>query len=658
MKQAYTIFHLNLAYSSIAEGQRRTVIDNCYMPLLELIEQRDFKIGIELTGWTLTQINTLMPEWVTRFRVALAAGRTELIGSGYCQIIGPLIPFEVNQWNQHLGLNIYEELLDVRPRLALVNEMAYSSGMLELYQDAGYEGIIMDSDNVTLAHDLTSAEQSLPSYASDQTGQVKMPVLWSDSILFQKLQRYCHGDIRQIDYLGYFEKRLASSRAPLALYCNDAEVFDYRPGRYDSESTLHPDGEWRRLAALFEKLASEYTIEMGLPSVVLEKHLAQHLLQNSVDSLCLTSAAQPIPVKKQAKYNISRWAITGRDDLWLNTMCQRLYQCLKGSQDEAQWRNLCELWSSDLRTHITAERWGVAQWKTRQMLAALGSNSDFDGGVKQLFPTVNIEHGVCDGVTVERDPEGIMLSLATPDIRLRVNLRRGMAIDSLAFRSHGWRPVIGTLPQGYFDSIELGADFYSAITVIEKVTQHQRITDLEKVRPVITHDENFLYLRAVLVTKDGEIVKWLRISRHGETVGFGIDFPGWKRPYGTVRTGYLTFLPEAFTGTMKVKTRNGGKTAELFELDRDVLHTQPASTLVSVTTGLGGESGSITVTDDTTGVVIDWQPSACAAFPMLYHRECSPAALTRIVFSLAELDESSRDGADLPGFSFSISPSR
>ena len=115
MKHAYTIFHLNLAYSSIAEEQRRSVIDNCYMPLLELIEQRDFKIGIELTGWTLLQIKALAPEWVTRFKVAIAAGRTELIGSGYCQIIGPLIPFEVNQWNQRIGLDIYDELLGIKP---------------------------------------------------------------------------------------------------------------------------------------------------------------------------------------------------------------------------------------------------------------------------------------------------------------------------------------------------------------------------------------------------------------------------------------------------------------------------------------------------------------------------------------------------------------
>ncbi|MGQ9812633.1 MAG: hypothetical protein ACUVQ2_04420 [Dissulfurimicrobium sp.] len=35
----------------------------------------------------------------------------------------------------------------------------------------------------------------------------------------------------------------------------------------------------------------------------------------------LKSAEQPVPVKKQAKYNLIRWALTGRDDFGLNTSC-------------------------------------------------------------------------------------------------------------------------------------------------------------------------------------------------------------------------------------------------------------------------------------------------------------------------------------------------
>ena len=49
MLQLFTIFHLNLAYSSIEEAQRPEVVRRCYWPLLRLAE-RGVPIGIEATG--------------------------------------------------------------------------------------------------------------------------------------------------------------------------------------------------------------------------------------------------------------------------------------------------------------------------------------------------------------------------------------------------------------------------------------------------------------------------------------------------------------------------------------------------------------------------------------------------------------------------------
>jgi len=151
MIRSYIIFHLNLAYSSIEASSRLDVIEKCYKPLLQLIENNNIPIGIELTAWTLEQIHALAPEWVNDFKALLQAKKAELIGSGYTQIIGPLVPYEVNIWNQRLGLDVYESLLGVKPRLALVNEMAYSTGMVEVYTKSGYDGIIMDRDNILLA---------------------------------------------------------------------------------------------------------------------------------------------------------------------------------------------------------------------------------------------------------------------------------------------------------------------------------------------------------------------------------------------------------------------------------------------------------------------------------------------------------------------------
>ena len=43
-------------------------------------------------------------------------------------------------------------------------------------------------------------------------------------------------------------------------------------------------------------------------------------------TLSLESAACPVPVKKQRKYNLARWAVTGRDNIAINAACQRIYR--------------------------------------------------------------------------------------------------------------------------------------------------------------------------------------------------------------------------------------------------------------------------------------------------------------------------------------------
>ncbi|HRR42652.1 MAG TPA: hypothetical protein P5244_15580, partial [Syntrophales bacterium] len=59
----YTIFHLNLAYSSIEEEQRPEVIRRCYWPLLKLVRDYSLPFGVEATGYTLEEINRLDPNW-------------------------------------------------------------------------------------------------------------------------------------------------------------------------------------------------------------------------------------------------------------------------------------------------------------------------------------------------------------------------------------------------------------------------------------------------------------------------------------------------------------------------------------------------------------------------------------------------------------------
>ena len=45
----YSIFHLNLSYSSIEKSDRRKVIDKCYWPLIEIAKKNKLPFGIEIS---------------------------------------------------------------------------------------------------------------------------------------------------------------------------------------------------------------------------------------------------------------------------------------------------------------------------------------------------------------------------------------------------------------------------------------------------------------------------------------------------------------------------------------------------------------------------------------------------------------------------------
>jgi len=59
--------------------------------VLDLCEKHG-PIGIEAPGYTLEQIALIDPDWSSAPARLIAAGKMELIGSGYSQMIGPLVP--------------------------------------------------------------------------------------------------------------------------------------------------------------------------------------------------------------------------------------------------------------------------------------------------------------------------------------------------------------------------------------------------------------------------------------------------------------------------------------------------------------------------------------------------------------------------------------
>ncbi|GAH09488.1 unnamed protein product, partial [marine sediment metagenome] len=103
--------------------------------------------------------------------------KIELIGSGYAQIIGPLVPEKVNDWNQKLGLDIYKKVLGVKPQIALINEMTYSAGVVEHYINNNYKAIIMEWNNPRRYHTEWKNEwRYFPQYAE---GTDNRKISWS-----------------------------------------------------------------------------------------------------------------------------------------------------------------------------------------------------------------------------------------------------------------------------------------------------------------------------------------------------------------------------------------------------------------------------------------------------------------------------------------------
>jgi hypothetical protein len=632
MLNLYAIFHLNLSYSSVEEEARPEVLRRCYGPLLQLAQDLDLPLGLELTGQTLEAAAALDPSWVAQLKALLVAGRCELVGSGYAQLIGPLVPARVNRENLRLGNLAYDALLGVRPRVALVNEQAYAASLLPHYLEAGFEAVVMEWDNPASTHpQWDPAWRYLPGVA-DGPG-VSLPVIWNNSISFQKFQRYAHGELDLPSYLAALRRHDDGSVRALPLYGNDAEVFGFRPGRYGTEPAVVHD-EWDRIRVLFESLRSDAGFRFLAPSQVLA---LRHGL-GAAPHLRLESPESPAPVKKQEKYNITRWAVTGRDDLAINAACHRLHDalCQAPTTSDDDWRKLCALWGSDFRTHITTRRW---QGYRRRLAAALKRHGAIARPVRR-------ERGVTTlpaGVTVSRQAH--LLRVATELVEVTVNTRRGLALDALAFPPVSPLALCGTLHHGYYDDITSAADFYTGHFTLE-TPGRPKVTDLVPVEPRVRwlSAAGLVAVCARVVTPLGPVEKRVLVSPSRGTVTVEHLFHWPRLPVGSLRLGNVTVMPEAFNPRgLWFGGHLGGTAMETFHLaGRRVQHGEASSFLVSAKQGLGLTSGVAELGDDTRALRVTFDPGETPLLGLVSFRVIRDSYFLRLALSASEMDETSR----------------
>lgn len=629
----FTVFHLNVAYSSIEEEQRPEVVRRCYWPMLRLAREHDVPVGLEIPGYTLETIARIDAKWIRELRGLLDDGRCELIGSGYAQLIGPLVPAAVNAANLRIGHATYDKILGRRPCLALVNEQAYSAGLVGHYVDAGYRALLMERDNAASHHPEWDARvRYLPQRACGPRGE-EIPLLWSESIAFQKFQRYAHGEMQLDEYVAYLAGHAPQGDRPrsFALYANDVEIFDFRPGRYHTEAPLAAR-EWDRIGRLFDALRSDARFDLVGPSRVLCSIDAPGAGQR----LHLESAEMPVPVKKQGKYNVVRWAVTGRDDLAINTACWRLYEALCASKraSDAQWRELCYLWSSDFRTHITKRRW--AAYKRR--LAAFEKKMCAMRRASIPKATKRAKAGSSDGSS--------HLELRTDRLRVRLNARRGLAIDGVWLDGQQGPPLLGTLPHGFYDDIALGADWYTGHVTLDAPARH-KVTDLSPVVPSVEKNGSGTWtVRAAIPTALGPVHKTITIS---DTIAIAYRF-AWKEvPIGSLRLGHVTLHPASFDrDSLYYAATSGGTAPDKLPLaGTRVDHGASVSSLVSARCALGITDGRVEIGDARRRVIVEVDKTVAALVGMIAYRETRGTWFCRLSLSAGEMDDTRR--VDAPG---------
>jgi len=639
----FAFFHLNLAFSSIEEERRGDVIAHCYHPLLELCEKRG-PLGVEVSGYTLEEVAVRDPAWIERARALIAAGKMELIGSGYSQLIGPLAPARVTRENLRLGNETYQRLLGITPRIALVNEQAYASGLVPLYLEAGYGAILMDWENAAANHpQWPEATQYLPHYAKGPEGE-RIALLWSNTTLFQQMQRLAHGDTELDTWLSFLRRKAtAKGHGPgaLCLYASDAEIFDFRPGRFRTEERLSEKREWARIDAALAALPGE-----GISLVTPSSALSLLAMPGAGQALALENAACPVPVKKQRKYNLARWAVTGRDNTAINAACERIYRGMLADENGADWKELCYLWASDFRTHITEKRWTaycerLRAAETRWALAPMPEPAGLTGD------PVSDRH----------------IDIRTPMLTARLDRRRGMALSSLHFTSQG-RPALGGLPHGTFDDIALTADWYTGDSVFEAPGEH-KVTDLEWCEARIAAQTGSITIAAAHVeTPRGVIRKQMRFAADTPRVDFDLsfDWPDWGK--GVLRLGHFTLLPDAFDlDRLTLRTCNGGGPESFALADRRIDHGAPVSFLVSSTHGFGMTEGWAEIGDGRTGLRIEVDRCTAPLLGLLTHRPLTgrdgrKSLFCQIQLSALELDDTRKPSAYAPGprrFRFCVS---
>ena len=290
------------------------------------------------------------------------------------------------------------------------------------------------------------------------------------------------------------------------------------------------------------------------------------------------------------------------------------------------WKELCHLWASDFRTHITETRWKeyCAKLDAMEQRLSVGPSS---------APTP------IEGVPVNDRYHQV----ATDALSARLDRRRGLAVKWLAFGNE--TPCIGGLPHGHFDDIALQADWYTGDCVLEQPGE-SKITDLEWAETEIARDAlGNTVVQGRIATPLGPIDKRLCFHNEAPRLDFDLTF-NWNGLAQGLAQARATSRCSPMRSTARylmLMTHNGGLDAERFALHGETVeHGAPVSFLVSASCGFGLTEGWAELSDGMRGIRVEVDRETAPLLGLLTHREVKGRLFCQLMLSMLELDDTSR----------------
>ena len=345
----YSIFHGNLNYSSISPEIYDKIIDSCYWPILDLINEYKFCPALEFPLNTLEKIRETDSLFLEELQKFVKNNKCEIIASAKEQVIFPLVPQQVNEINLEVGKTETEKIFSTKIKTAYVNEQLFSSGLVPQYIQSKFQNIITVWEWASQISHVENDFKFRPMRISTKSGNIN--IIWNSYISYQKFQRYINGEIEIDEYFNYLLKQKTEQDSCFPFYGSDLEIFGYK------NPVLGLEGHGKEIdffKKILDQIEKRDEFEFVLPSKIIEKFPPK----KEID---LNSARFAILGKKQDKFSIARWATCGRDNGKSNSLCYsilkkiRILNSIQNSSQklEKNLLNLTDCWASDYRTHTT-----------------------------------------------------------------------------------------------------------------------------------------------------------------------------------------------------------------------------------------------------------------------------------------------------------------